>query len=322
MSDRDDELQAADGVLTKQEEAAKCFFDDGCDVEERLAAAFSCGTFQSDEDVQRGWAIVADAERDPRLRVAAVNSLVHSLADDDARMSEAIDKLADETEPESVRVGLLVALQNTFFSSPASAGHRPEYLNVLRKIVEEDLPQLRKFALEYLALSGDDYVQQRLIEGLKAPERALTEPEVAIQLLANDLHHDAVPVLRDIVDSPPNEASKREALRNLASDAQSAPTLEKVALDPSEVPEVRHLSAVGLFQSDPERAVAVTRRVVEDASADDELRAAMLNTLTHLTPPNAETDDAFDGYVAELATETKSAPLAKMARLYTRRREG
>lgn len=322
MSDRDDELRAAEGVRTKQAEATQRFFDDACDVEDRLAAASSCGTFQSDENIRRGWAMVADAEHDPRLRAAAVNGLVHALAEEPDRIAEAIDKLADDTEPEALRVGLLVALQNTFFSSSASSSYRPQYLNVLRKIVEEQLPQLRKFALEYLALAGDDYVQRRLIEGLKTPERALCEPEVAIQLLANDLHHDAVPVLRDIVASPPNAASKREALRNLASDAQSAPTLEKVALDGEEIPEVRHLSAVGLFQSDPSRAVAVTRKVVEDESADDELRAAMLNTLTHLTPPDAEVDAAFDGYVAELEGKTSSEPLAKMARLYTSRRRG
>ena len=57
----------------------------------------------------------------------------------------------------------------------------------------------------------DGFAQQKLLEGLKDPDKALVPPEKALQLLSYDVHAEAYPVAREIVNKPPNEGQARSA---------------------------------------------------------------------------------------------------------------
>jgi hypothetical protein len=169
--------------------------------------------------------------------------------------------------------------------------------------------------MEQLALRSDEYLQEKLIAGLRTPADAMVQPEVAIQLLGQNLHSEVIPLLREIVDKPPNEQSKKEALRNLAADASSAPLLERILLDGAEPPETRHVCIVALFDTQPKRATEIGREIVRAEDAEDELRAAVLNTLTHIGSRDVGGDDAFDSYVQSLGS-AKSENLKKMVHRY------
>ena len=114
--------------------------------------------------------------------------------------------------------------------------------------------ELRQRVLGILAREKDAYAQKKLLEGLRKPEKALLPPEKALQLLSYDVHADAYPVAREIVEHPPNPLAKREALRLLAADAASAPIFEKLVRDKNESVELRQLGAAALHALKPELA--------------------------------------------------------------------
>jgi hypothetical protein len=60
--------------------------------------------------------------------------------------------------------------------------------------------------LGILAREKDGFAQQRLLEGLEDPEKALVPPEKAPQLLSYDVHAAAYPMARQIVSRPPSVA--------------------------------------------------------------------------------------------------------------------
>src|SRR5438045_3268252 len=84
---------------------------------------------------------------------------------------------------------------------------------------------------------------QKAIPGLQNPDKALLPPEKALQLLSYDPRAEAYPLARAIVNKPPNDSAKREALRLLAADATAAPLFTKTLRDKSESLEVRQIAA-------------------------------------------------------------------------------
>lgn len=315
MSDyKAQQLAKLEATRHKRAAAVRRFFDPGLDEQSRLAAARQSGTFV-DAEVPLALAIVDDPTATPLLRASALNGLFNRLSSDEALVARFIDLLNASSEPRELRLVALATLQASRFGSSAMAGLRPKYLASLRKLIDQDDDDLRRHALEYLMLEKDDYAEQRLLDGLNDPAKAFLPPEIAIQLLANDLHADAVPTLRAIARNPPSAAARKEALRNLATDAESAPLLAETARDANEHPEIRHVSAVALHQIDPGLARQIMRELIEADATDHELKAALLNSLAHLdaTPR----DGALTAKLVELADATDSEDLKSMIALFT-----
>jgi hypothetical protein len=318
---RDEQLKQLEVVRLARLEAVAIFFDRSQGVAARLKAAPSCGTFVGDAEVTQAKHILRDAAEDAGVRTAALNGLSNELTVDESLVSEVIAMLGDAKAPVELRSMALTALQASQFASVVMPRHRPAYKNALRGLLDDPSPVLRQFAAEYLALDRDEYLQRRLVAGLKDASQASVAPELAIQYLAQDLHADVVPLLREIVARPPNQAAKKEALRNLATDPASQQLLVERLRDPNEAPEIRHVCLVALYRTVPELATFLAKEITEDDATDDELKAALLNTLTHLsgnaTAPGA--DPAFDARVAKLGAEAASPPLKQMALSYSKR---
>jgi hypothetical protein len=275
------QLAKLENTRKKREAAVRRFFDAGLDEQSRLVAARLSGTFVGAE-VPAAVAIVEDAKATPLLRASALNGLFNRLGTDEALVSRVIDLLDTASEPRDVRLVALATLQASRFGSAVMAGLRPKYLAALRKLIDQDDEDLRRHALEYLTLEKDDYAEQRLLDGLKDPAKAIVAPEIAIQLLANDLHVDAIPTLRALARNPPSAAVKKEALRNLATDAASAPLLAETLRDRNEADEIRHVCAVALYQIDAALARDIMRELVEAQETSSDLKAALQNSLAHL----------------------------------------
>jgi hypothetical protein len=319
---RDQELAQLETVRRNRDQAVTRFFDGSLSLDERLQAALSAGTFAGDAELAKATAIVRDENENTLLRATALNGLSNRLIKDEDFLKEVIQLLGNESAPADLRRVAMTALQGSQFGSqPMMVHQRPNYKNVLRGLVDDADPELRQYAAELLALDRDEYVQRRLLGGLQDPSQAIVAPEVAIQYLAHDLHADMLPVLRHIARNPPNEAAKKEALRNLTLDPESKDLLVERLTDPQESPEIRHVCAVALYQMDPALMRKLARDIVADDGTDDELRAALLNTMSHLPAGSAapEADDGFGARVAELEATTTSAPLKRMAEEYRKR---
>jgi hypothetical protein len=315
-------LAQLETVRRNRDQAATRFFDATLPLGERLQAAQSAGTFAGDAELAQATAITRNQHENSLVRAAALNGLSNRLIKDEALLEEVIQLLGDKSAPPDLRRVALTALQGSQFGSqPMMVRLRPNYKNALRGLLDDADPELRQNAAEFLALDRDEYVQRRLLAGLKDPSQAIVAPEVAIQYLAHDLHADMLPVLRDIARNPPNAAAKKEALRNLTLDPESKDLLVERLTDPNEVPEIRHVCAVALYQMDPALMTRLAKDIVADDGTDDELRAALLNSISHLPLGSAaaEADDGFGARVAQLEANTTSAPLKRMAEEYRKR---
>jgi hypothetical protein len=252
-----------------------------------------------------------NAAHDPGERVKAFSMAGRALCDDKENLDEVIKVLQDTQSPQAVRLAALRALQSASFSVVKFTPCRPAYGTALRALVEDPDLEIRQRVLGILAREQDGYAQQRLIEGLQHPEKALVPPEKALQLLSYDIHADAYAVAREIVSKPPNPAAKREALRLLAADPASVPTFENILRNKDEPVEMRQLSASALHTLAPQKMQEYARDIVLDDSESDELKTTSLTALTNFANEEAlAQDDALQKTVDTLR-EKSAAPELK-----------
>jgi hypothetical protein len=247
-----------------------------------------------------GLRALASNETPVKQRVQGLASLTSSVRKDEKSFQVAIHLLTDTTQPSAVRLAALQALQAASFSVLSFEESQPEYTAGLRQVIDDPDLELRQRVLGILSAQKDPKVQKRLLEGLRKPERALVPPEKALQLLGYDMHADAYAAAREIVENPPSPAAKREALRLLASDADSATLLEKVLRDKDEFADIRQLSASALNSLDPKRLQKNAREIVMDNSEYPEIQATSLTALNQFGSSETAADPTLQKQVAKL----------------------
>jgi len=224
-------------------------------------------------------------------RVAAIAELPREVCGSDANLEAVLALLSDASQPLDVRLAALQALQAASFSVVAFEPCRGAYTATLRKVATDPDPELRQRVLGILMREKDGFAQKKLLDGLRDPKKALLPPEKALQLLSYDVHSDAYPVAREIVADPPNPTARREALRLLAADADSAPLFAKVLRDKDELAENRQIAAAALQSLRPEALQEHAREIVFDASEYPEIQATSLTALTQFGDAEAVLGD-------------------------------
>jgi HEAT repeat protein len=281
-------LQALEQAEQRRAGQRAVCFDASKPLEERLHAFGQIGSILDEELFARALALVDDAGADARLRAVALEKIAYLIGNDESLLDNVISMLNDRRLPDELRLSALKVLQSNSFSSPIFPAKRPAYLGALRALVDDENRHLREAAIDFLALNKDEYVQRRLIEGLESPEKQITQPELAVVYLGYDLHADHFPILRKLAMNPPNEQTRREALRNLAADSDSRGLLQATLANRNEDPEVRHICAVALQNLDPASFRAEAGRIVEDSSENEQLKVSLLNTMLHT--PGSDTE--------------------------------
>jgi hypothetical protein len=265
------------------------------------------------------FAVATNEKKSTQERVKAfVEAPLATIKSDDT-LQASLDVLRDKNQPIKVRLAALQSLQAASFSVIEFEPHREDYLATLRELVEEPDPELRQRVLGILAREKDGYTQKRLLEGLQDPTKALIPPEKALQLLSYDVHADAYPVAREIVNQPPNPDAKREALRLLAADANSAPVFERLMRDKDEDREIRQISAAALQAVKPKRFQQQARELLLDNKEYDDIQATTLTALAQFGDEKAvQNDEQLLDRVDELG-KGKSAKIKKTAKLFQNR---
>lgn len=228
---------------------------------------------------RRAVSIATNEQKSAKQRVAALAEAPLAAFGNDKDLAAVLSVLRNKDEPIAVRLGALESLQAASFSADVFAPYRGDYLATLRKVVDDPDPELRQRALGVLMRDKDGFAQQKLLDGLKNPDKALVPPEKALQLLSYDVHAEAYSVARDIVKTPPNDEARREALRLLAADASSAPMFEKLLRDKKELREIRQISASALNALNPEKLQKHAREILLDRSDYDDIKATSLTAL-------------------------------------------
>jgi uncharacterized protein (UPF0147 family) len=228
------------------------------------------------------FSVATNQSKPSQERVKAFQEAPLAAVESDDSLQAALKVLRDQKEPIKVRLAVLQSLQAASFSVTAFEASRSDYLATLREIADDPNAELRQRVLGILAREKDGYAQNRLLEGLQDPSKALVPPEKALQLLSYDVHSEAYPIAREIVEKPPNDESKREALRLLAADATSAPLFEKLLRDKKEQREIRQISAAALQAVQPEKFQEQAREIVLDTKEFDDIQATALTALTQM----------------------------------------
>jgi HEAT repeat protein len=308
-------LQALERAQQDRADKRAACFDDSRSLEERLRAFEQIGSILDQEFFGRALALVENAEANPRLRAAAIEKIAYLIGKDESLLDKVIFMLNDRTLPEELRQSALKVLQTNSFSSPIFPSKRPAYLAALRALIDDENKKLRETAIDYLALNRDEYVQRRLVEGLESPDKQITKPEVAVLYLGYDLHADHFPILRKLARNPPNEQTRREALRNLAADSDSKELLRETLANQNENPEIRHICAVALQNLDPASFRAEASRIIDDSSEDEELKVSLLNTMLHTPGSDTEKITADLNKLMESPRKDTKAGANKLFRL-------
>ena len=237
----------------------------------------------------------------------------------DENAQAALAVLRDREQPIKVRLAALQSLQAASFSVIEFEPYREDYFATLREIVDDPDEELRQRVLGILARENDSYVQQRLLEGLQDPSKALVPPEKALQLLSYDVHAEAYPAAREILKAPPNPEAKREALRLLSADASSAPVFEKLMRDKDEDRDIRQISAAALQAIKPKRFHEQARELLLDKKEYDDIQATALTALTQFGDEKAVAKDEKLMKRAEELENAKSGKVKKTAKRFMNR---
>ena len=285
--------------------------------------AFPTSTATEGDDLSIALGVLADSDADIERFTAALQAMSLEVDDHPELIDTLLEYLGDAAKPPSRRLAVLNLLQEISFRMVGFPAKRPEYLAVLRSIIEDPDSQLRRVAIGILAREKDDYVQRRLVDGLEGKSKALVPAAKAIQFLAYDVHSEYFPLAKRIVEKPPNRGAKVEAVRLLAADPSAKDLLIGILGDRTEKPEVKMAAAVALQSLDPEEFERQARRIVLDDDEDDQLRALSLNALTYFGNPAARAeDDELARRVEGLNSQSRSRSVKKAAAGYLAKRGG
>lgn len=264
------------------------------------------------------FAVATSDKSTTQQRVKAFAEVPLAVCQTDENLQASLKILRDRNESIKVRLAALQSLQAASFSVIEFESCRGDYLAALREVVDDPDQELRQRVLGILARENDSYVQNRLLDGLKDPEKALVPPEKALQLLSYDVHAEAYPIAREIVNNPPNADAKREALRLLSADAGSAPVFEKLMVDKKEDREIRQISAAALQAVKPKKFQDRAREVLLDNKEFDDIQATALTALTQFGGEALGKDEALLKQVNKLG-KGKSAKVKKTAKRFLSR---
>jgi hypothetical protein len=219
--------------------------------------------------------------------------------------------LRDPALPVAARLAALKAISAARFLGGPFAPYRVDFLSALRQIAQPGIDRaLCESALAILAVEKDPDTQQRLRNGLKAPQSALVSPATALQLLSYDDHANLADLALDIFHKAVDLATKEAALRVLATDAKSQDLFARLLQDKSQPRSLRALSATGLNYLNPQKFAEVAQTIVKDHSDFEDIRASALGALAN-TPLHHVIRDNAD-FLNEIKTLGAQSPLSNL----------
>lgn len=265
------------------------------------------------------WKVVQSNAAKPKARVAALDELAWSIAEDRSRYRAVLAIATNPDEPPAVRNAALSAAHSVSFNAQRFPALRPDYLRALRQLGNDADPELRQRSLGMLMREGDAATEERLLSGLDDAANAQLPPAKALQLLSYQLHAGTYEAARRIAEEPGDAAARAAALRLLAADATSLPIFERVLADKSEPIELRRLAASALHQLAPGRLQQLARAITLDDDDDSDVRTSCLVALAHFgDSQEIEGDAELQAQVDRLGSQEGrgAAPLKDAAKQF------
>jgi hypothetical protein len=267
------------------------------------------------EDVRKGMQLLTNKQEDTDLRLLILRKARSAIGRNIEYIKACFLIVLDTDDQVELRRAILSVLGAFSFGSRQFVPLRPEYMTLLRSLLDDHDALIRERAAEELAKEKDEYVQRRLLDGLAGKEQPIVSTAKSIQLLGYDIHAEHYPVVRKILADPgADETTKVEAIHVLGNDAQSKDLLTELMMDRQQPIEVRMSSATAVKTSNPEYFTHLAKSMVLDEQEDQDMRAVCLNALMHQSDPKAlYADDDFVQKLTRVRSLTKSAALKDLS---------
>ncbi|HET9710614.1 MAG TPA: hypothetical protein VFP64_01990 [Pyrinomonadaceae bacterium] len=261
--------------------------------------------------------VATNARKGTAERVQALVESPAAILESDENLQQLLQIVRNTEEPPQVRLEAIDALATAAFAVATFEPYRNDYIATLQEVVDDPNLDIRERALGLLAAEKNKFVQKKLLDGLKNPEKALVPPEKALQLLSYDVHTEAYAAARDIVSNPPNDLAKQEALRLLAADPNSTKMFEDLLRDKDEKREVRQVAASALNSLAPQRLQEHAREILLDDSDYEDIQATSLTAVRQFGDEEAVAqDEKLMKSVNRMSTGAKSAKYKKSAKQF------
>jgi hypothetical protein len=267
------------------------------------------------QDAEKGMQLLVDKREDPQVRLLVLQKALSAIGKNADYIRDCLAIAQDPGEQIDLRRAILTVLASFSFGSRAFVALRPEYMALLRSLIDDPDPLLRESAAEELAKDKDEYVHRRLLDGLAGREQPIVSTAKAIQLLGYDIHAEHFPVARRILEDPlTDETTRVEAIHVLANDPESKDVLTALMTDKRQTLEVRMSSATALKTSHLEHFSDIAKSIVVDEQEPKDMRALCLNALVHHSDSEAlHKDDEFLRKLRTLQSSTKSTDLKRLS---------
>jgi hypothetical protein len=320
MLNEDDHLESVQDTFKAQEEQNESGlnnFRNASNVIEYKAALQQMRFLKDPEAVKKGIQLLKNKQEDVTVRALVLQKALSSIGKNLEYIRDCLSILQDKTDRIELRKGAFSVLKVFNFGSRLFASLRPEYMAILRSLLDDPDANLREMAAEELAKNKDEYVQRRLLNGLTGQQTPIVSEAKAIQLLGYDIHAEYYPVVRRLLQNPESDdVTKLEAIHVLANDPESKQLLVNLMLDKKQDKELRMSSAIAVRSGHPQDFTQIGKALVLDESENNDLRTVVLNALTLLPPAEKAVlheDRRFLEKVSRLHTSTKSPELKKMS---------
>jgi len=301
----------------------RIFLSSNRSLAERLVAGRAAEGVTGVDQETRAITLFRNASADARLRAIALDKLHSAVAADAGLQRDVASVLADRASAAVLREQALDVIEGLSFARPASSLAAGTAGEKLLELLDDPNPAFRLRGMALLMQEDNEAARTRLGEGLLNPTAAAVPPPDAVRLLGAKLVSDVLPLLRQMMTSPPDQATRIEAIRALGRDPESREAIAALLRDPRQ-PQAVRLQALASLDANlgtPE-FIPHARPIVGDESAGDSLRVYAIQSVKYRRGTVAElAEDEFDAVVRAIAASSSaSAVLRQVARGYVQAR--
>ncbi len=260
----------------------------------KAQASQDLGVFKDYDNLEKVIAFISDKEIPAELRAEVMKKAGSVLGKNETGVQTVATILTDQSEDKIIREQALKTFNLFEFGSRFIMEHPEFYAETLRKVVTDDNEQIRTRAIEILALKGDDFTQDKLIESLNAPNNKLIDDATAIRHLSNDLHANSFEAIHRKFNESDDVEVRTTAARCLGNYEAATKDIEAAFTNEIEQEGLRNVCGTVIQTKDKDRYVELAKSIVTNSEDDLEYRTSCLKNLQENYGNKIKTDATFN----------------------------
>jgi len=213
--------------------------------------------------------LLKDKTNDLQLRLKTIGLIDET---SEIFLDTILDIIADSSERAELRSELIdemVAAKraNRFFPS-----RKPRFFDLLRGLITDNNKKLRFQAIEILASSQDEVVQEFLTDEIEKENSDFISKSDAIFFLRQNPKPQHATLFHKLFEESSDPAVKKAAIEGLGNDLNSVGLLEKVVLDAGESFKIREAGALSLHHLDHEAMNGLAAQILAEPESGDGIK--------------------------------------------------